>query len=191
MRCNKSNNVAYMSRKRWQVSVRKRSWEAGGVRREKWVVDFKDASGRRRLKTFALKKDADKFAGVATAIGSGQIPEPLTRGYRPLEFTSPLPFNGWRKGSGRETIAEALRAQCSTLKPTTDSVIVHVVAEMPPSSVIADVDNLLKPVLDALKGVAWIDDTQVCELLARRVPGRGRRLHVKIWQNRVRCWRRT
>jgi hypothetical protein len=52
---------------------------------------------------------------------------------------------------------------------------------MAPSHVIADVDNLLKPVLDALKGVAWVNDTQVCELLCRRVSGLGRRLRIKIW----------
>ncbi len=134
------------------------------------------------MKTFAAKKDADRFAVVAIAVGSGRIPEPLTKGYRPLEFVSPVPLQGWRNGSGRQAIAEALRAQCPALRPTVEAVIVHVVAEMPPSSAVADVDNLLKPVLDALKGVAWMDDTQVCELLVRRVPGRGRRLHVKIWQ---------
>ncbi len=164
------------------MSIRKRSWESGGKFHEAWVVDFKDASGKRRLKTFAAKKDADRFAVVAIAVGSGQIPEPLTKGYRPLEFVSPVPLQGWRNGSGRQAIAEALRAQCPALRPTVEAVIVHVVAEMPPSSAVADVDNLLKPVLDALKGVAWMDDTQVCELLVRRVPGRGRRLHVKIWQ---------
>ena len=164
------------------MSILKRSWESGGKFHKAWVVDFKDASGKRRLKTFAAKKDADKFAVVAIAVGSGQIPEPLTKGYRPLEFVSPVPLQGWRNGSGRQAIAEALRAQCPALRPTVEAVIVHVVAEMPPSSAVADVDNLLKPVLDALKGVAWMDDTQVCELLVRRVPGRGRRLHVKIWQ---------
>jgi hypothetical protein len=52
---------------------------------------------------------------------------------------------------------------------------------MPPSHTVADVDNLLKPILDALKGVAWMDDTQVCELLVRRVPARRRHLTIKIW----------
>jgi crossover junction endodeoxyribonuclease RusA len=33
----------------------------------------------------------------------------------------------------------------------------------------ADVDNLAKAVLDGLNGVAWKDDSQVVELLSRRV----------------------
>jgi hypothetical protein len=165
------------------MSVRKRSWKTtGGAQKEAWIVDFADIAKRRRLKTFATKKDADRFAGVVKAVGSGAIPEPLTKGYRAIEFVAPIPFGGWRKGSGREVVAEAARAQCPALRPTTGAVVVHIIAEMPPSSVVADVDNLLKPAIDALKGVAWIDDTQVCELLVRRIPGRQRRLHVKIWR---------
>jgi Holliday junction resolvase RusA-like endonuclease len=51
-----------------------------------------------------------------------------------------------------------------------------------PRHIIADVDNLLKPVLDALRGIAWIDDTQVCELMVRRVIGRQRQLRVTLWR---------
>jgi len=35
----------------------------------------------------------------------------------------------------------------------------------------ADVDNLLKTVMDGLNGVAWKDDRQVSELVVRRVMG--------------------
>jgi hypothetical protein len=163
------------------MSLRKRVWGANGDRTA-WVVDFTDASGKRRLKTFAAKKDAERFEGLTKAIGGGQIPEPLTRGYRPIEFTAPIPLGGLRNGIARVAVAEALRVRWPSLEPTTDSVIIHVIAEMPPRHVAADVDNLLKPVLDALKGVAWMDDTQVCELLVRRVPSRRRQLRIKIWQ---------
>jgi hypothetical protein len=179
--CDKRDMSTFMSR-RDLLSVRKRFWVSNGITREAWVANFTDARGKRRLKTFAAKKEADRFESVAKAVGSGAIPEPITRGYRPIQFVSPIPFGGWRKGSGREAIAEAMRAQCPRLRPTTEAVIVHVVAELTPASVIADVDNLLKPVLDALKGVAWVDDTQVFELLVRRTPSRHRRLHIKIWQ---------
>jgi Holliday junction resolvase RusA-like endonuclease len=169
------------------MSVRKRAWVTrNGEPRESWIVDFSDAGKRRRLKTFRTKSDADRFHGLTKVIGSGQIPEPLTNGYRPLEFTSPLP-EGWRKTQRdarketREIIASALRAAHPTLDPTIESVIIHVIVEMSPRSVIADVDNLLKPVLDALKGIAWVDDTQVCEMLVRRIPGRHRQLRIKIW----------
>jgi Holliday junction resolvase RusA-like endonuclease len=159
------------------VSVRKRFWSGG---KEAWVVDFKDATGKRRLRTFATKKDADQFAAVVKAVHSGQIPEPPD--YRPLEFTSEFPFNRWNRNSGRAAVINAFRASFRTALPTTDGVIVHVIAEMPLANVIADVENLLKPVLDALKGVAWVDDAQVNELLVRRVPAPRRRLRVKVWQ---------
>ncbi|KSV84564.1 integrase [Sinorhizobium sp. Sb3] len=48
------------------MSVRKRTWTTPkGVERSAWVVDYADTGGKRRLKTFAKKKDADAFAATA------------------------------------------------------------------------------------------------------------------------------
>lgn len=45
------------------MSVRKRTWTTpSGQARSAWVVDYQDGSHKRRLKTFAKKKDADAFA---------------------------------------------------------------------------------------------------------------------------------
>lgn len=41
------------------ASVRKRSWTHAGQERFKWVVDYFDQKGKRRLQTFERKKDAD------------------------------------------------------------------------------------------------------------------------------------
>ena len=41
------------------ASIRKRTWGDG---REAWVVDYKDQSGKRALKTFATKKDAEAWS---------------------------------------------------------------------------------------------------------------------------------
>ena len=43
------------------MSVRKRTWMKGDEQQEAWVVDYFDASGTRRLKTFKRKKDADAW----------------------------------------------------------------------------------------------------------------------------------
>src|SRR5690606_9541511 len=49
------------------MSVRKRTWiSTKGEEKASWVVDYTDAKGVRRLKTFKLKKDADQFAATAT-----------------------------------------------------------------------------------------------------------------------------
>jgi len=48
------------------MSVRKREWTSPkGEKKSAWVVDYFDAAGKRRLKTFRLKKDADAFAASA------------------------------------------------------------------------------------------------------------------------------
>ena len=48
------------------MSIRKRKWATGdGTRKEAWVVDYVDQQGKRRLKTFARKKEADGFAATA------------------------------------------------------------------------------------------------------------------------------
>src|SRR5262245_55978795 len=48
------------------MSVRKRSWKtAEGVDKAAWVVDYVDQGGKRRLKTFERKKNADAFYATA------------------------------------------------------------------------------------------------------------------------------
>ncbi|EMG53110.1 tyrosine recombinase XerD [Ochrobactrum sp. CDB2] len=48
------------------MSIRKREWTTpNGVQKTVWVVDYVDAQGKRRLKTFAKKKDADQFSTTA------------------------------------------------------------------------------------------------------------------------------
>lgn len=42
------------------ASVRKREWTYNGENRTSWVVDYTDASGKRRMKTFRSKKEADR-----------------------------------------------------------------------------------------------------------------------------------
>jgi integrase len=44
------------------MSVRKRTWKtAAGEERHAWIVDYADQAGKRRMKTFRLKKAADAF----------------------------------------------------------------------------------------------------------------------------------
>jgi len=50
-----------------------------------------------------------------------------------------------------------------------------------------DADNLAKTILDALNGVAWIDDGQVVDLtISKRYAKPGESEGVTVW---VRCWR--
>lgn len=45
------------------MSVRQRTWRTTrGFWRTKWVCDYFDAEGVRRLKTFAIREDAEEFA---------------------------------------------------------------------------------------------------------------------------------
>lgn len=49
------------------MSVRKREWTTPkGAQKSAWVVDYTDAAGKRRLKTFQKKKAADSFAATAS-----------------------------------------------------------------------------------------------------------------------------
>jgi integrase len=70
--------------KRLMASVRKRKWTHAGVQKEAWVVTYTDQGGKRRLKTFEKKKDADRFrTQVETEIEAGQhTPDSSTRTVR-------------------------------------------------------------------------------------------------------------
>src|ERR1700689_692452 len=48
------------------MSIRQRAWKTPkGLEKTAWVVDYVDQSGKRRLKTFERKKDADDFHSKA------------------------------------------------------------------------------------------------------------------------------
>jgi len=55
------------------MSIRKRKWKTGkGELRAAWVVDYSDQHGKRHLKSFDRKKDADAWlAGAAHEIRRG------------------------------------------------------------------------------------------------------------------------
>ena len=44
------------------ASIRKRVWKSRGAQHSAWVVDYRDQAGKRRLKTFVTKKEADGWA---------------------------------------------------------------------------------------------------------------------------------
>ncbi|MHC2488158.1 site-specific integrase [Sinorhizobium meliloti] len=49
------------------MSVRKREWTTPkGQKKSAWVADYTDQQGKRHLKTFKLKKEADAFAATAS-----------------------------------------------------------------------------------------------------------------------------
>jgi integrase len=55
-----------LSREEQLMSIRKRSWKsADGIEKTAWVVDYVDQGGKRRLKTFERKKEADDFHATA------------------------------------------------------------------------------------------------------------------------------
>ena len=47
-----------------------------------------------------------------------------------------------------------------------------------------DIDNVIKSALDGLTGVAWIDDTQVMDITARKAWGLVDRMHIIITPTR-------
>lgn len=159
------------------TTVRKRAWETNGVAKEAWIVDYRDRTGKRRIKTCPTKKAADNFARALNTV-AGHVPESLSR-HGAIEFIAPLPRG--KRQPGRVAIADAFRAKFPDRSPTTGTIGIQVFAEVPPAIAVADVDNLLKPVLDALSGVAYFDDTQISECLVRRIPSKERRLLIRIW----------
>ena len=44
------------------MSIRSRTWRAGGVEHSAWVVDYIDTKGKRRLRTFRTKRAAEDWA---------------------------------------------------------------------------------------------------------------------------------
>lgn len=63
------------------ASIRKRFWRTGGETKTAWVCDYLDGAGKRRLKTFQRKKNADTFLVEARhQVSRGtHVPESATK----------------------------------------------------------------------------------------------------------------
>jgi Holliday junction resolvase RusA-like endonuclease len=174
------------------MSVRKKKWTAATKGdREAWIVDYQDVHGVRRQKAFDRKKDADAYHACAKA---GIVPP---RPLRPthadaLAFTVPLSLvrlRAYKDGAAgrlrvekrRAAIREALTSTHPNIRPVMGDVIVHVTAEVPRAAAVPDVDNLLKPVMDAMVGIVYLDDTQVVECLVRKIPSHESRMKIEVW----------
>ena len=47
------------------MSVRKRTWKnRDGSKKDAWIVNYTDDMGKRRIKTFASKRDADAYSAI-------------------------------------------------------------------------------------------------------------------------------
>ena len=56
------------------MSVRKRTWKtAAGEERQAWLCGYTGQSGKRHVKTFARKKDADAFIAKAKESKGAQV----------------------------------------------------------------------------------------------------------------------
>src|SRR5215813_4518788 len=47
------------------MSIRRRTWIRRGIERSAWVVDYFDQTGKRHIKTFRTRKEADNWAVTA------------------------------------------------------------------------------------------------------------------------------
>src|SRR6516164_432664 len=47
------------------ASIRKRTWTAGGSEQSSWLVDYRDQVGKRHVRTFATKKEAEAWRTTA------------------------------------------------------------------------------------------------------------------------------
>lgn len=74
-----------------------------------------------------------------------------------------------RVGIWRQTVAEAAQAVWPVATPPIATDIAVTITYFY-EGVPADVDNIVKPILDALKGIVFNDDRQISDLLTQRRP---------------------
>jgi integrase len=98
------------------MSVRKRIWTWKGEVRERWMVDYSDATGTRRSQSFARKKDADaRNLAIKTELAAG------THVAASRSITVASAAESWIKGS------EANGLERSTVKQYREHASLHII----------------------------------------------------------------
>ena len=91
------------------MSIRKRSWKSAGEDKTAWVIDYVDQHGKRRLKTFTLKKDAEAWATNAlhevSGVSTHLTPKQLSKAFWIRGLTTALMkgLSGQRLKNARTT----------------------------------------------------------------------------------------
>ena len=100
------------------VSVRKRNWTtAKGEVRQSWVVDYVDGAGKRRLKTFERKKDADAYRSQANVEVSQGVYTPDSQSVTVAEAANLWLTTCRGRGLERSTLAGYEQTFESTSRP--------------------------------------------------------------------------
>jgi integrase len=79
------------------MSIRKRTWKSRGVEQTAWVVDYVDQVGKRRLRTFKTKKQADSWSVTAQHEISQGVHTPVSASTMVREA-----FDLWLQHCGKE-----------------------------------------------------------------------------------------
>jgi Holliday junction resolvase RusA-like endonuclease len=137
-----------------------------------------------------LDKDAKLPAMSITFIVPGvPVPQPRPRFARRGKFTAAYTPGGHAIHAFRQAVTLAAKAAGVTVQDgpvhvVIDAVFVrpksHARMKAPPALPVPDVDNVAKGVLDALKGIAWVDDKQVSRLVIEKSYGPKGRTAVRI-----------
>ena len=122
---------------------------------------------------------------------------PIPKG-RPRFTRSGIAYTPPKTRAYEKRIATAAQARMGKNSPFAGALRVDVIAYIPlPSSMrkkdkIAalsfkllpakkpDIDNLAKAALDALNGIVWYDDSQICQLSIQKVYAASGRLEIKV-----------
>lgn len=117
------------------------------------------------------------------------VPQPRPRFASRGNFTQAYTPKRHKIHAFRQAVALAAKAagakvQAGPVHVVIDAVFVrpksHARMKAPPALPLADVDNVAKGVLDALKGIAWADDKQVGRLVVEKSYGPQGRTVVRI-----------
>ena len=91
------------------MAIRKRTWTNAQGEKVAWVVDYKDQHGKRRLKTFQRKKDADKWWSEANYEVAHGIHTPASASVTVSDAAGLWLEHGRAEGLERSTIEQRER----------------------------------------------------------------------------------
>lgn len=149
--------------------------------------------GFKALATKSVLNSKNEQPSSSSKAEKPETPQNATPSLGWQELTLPYPPSAnriWRTGRGKRTylapeatafkagvdrLARQARVQCSTLP-----IEVHLYFYRPRRS--GDLDNRIKVVFDALNGIAWHDDKQVCVLKAWRFDDKDNPRAVVSWR---------